>query len=568
MAIVKFLVNVSHDERWILDTAFGEEAKARAHAQNLVKDPKNDGVRVIREKRRTDGGYDEEVLFEALKKGEKKKDVSLSEISSAPVCDSLADLYRAPSRGTINRLFSKYLDDAILTPTELVHSYKDLKRLLDNPLVQGAVDKVSTLQAAATETDARTRRDQLSGWLDQALARARKASERTDLPSVKAQGFAEAVGRIDASAPAEDRDFLALVALSRELVELRAWAAKMERVLAEMERAGPGRAMDLLDSVLADLCGARGVVVEMIGAVPNLGGLLIRLLDLVAGRLDVTGRAETDVTVVINRRLAAGDLPETRAELAGQFQRQLGSGQPLARNEPKVEFDIFRQLLERVVTPTGVVGGFANAEAMALRYMRFLSTGGMAGRREAIQAVTSHLPTAMQQVRFLIALSDSPVWREQLDYIIGTLESLIGKAQRMEDLVGLKGTPKTRMQEIVQIYAFVRQTTALPERVTSKLAEKLDALVADFLVNNQVLEKLDSPSESLRIRAVRLVQFCTSGVLTEGRAFTMARERVLTLLKQPKFDEKFVADIPDAAAREKSLRDFHLLLARSKFLQK
>lgn len=568
MAIVKFLVNVYRDERWTLDTAFGEEAKARAHGQNAVKDPKNDGVRVIREKRRTDGGYDEEVLFESIRKGEKKKDVSLAEIASAPVCEGLADLYASPSRSTVNRLLNRYLDDAIVTPTELLHSYRELKRLLDNPLAQTAVDKVSTLQATQTETDSRTRRDQLSGYVDQALARARKAADRTDLPSVKAVGFAAAVAKIDGSAPDGDRDFLAFVALTRDLIDVRSWSGKIDLVLAEMAKAGPGRAFDLLDRVLADLCGARGVLAEMIGGVPNLGAMLIKLMDVIAGKLDGAGRREGDALVVIGRRLGAGELPETRAELAGQFQRQLGSGQPLARNEPKVEFEIFRLLLERIVTPTEVFGGFPNAEAMALRYMRFLSTGGMAGRREAIQAVTSHLPSAMQQVRFLIALAESPVWQEQADYIIGTLESLIGKAQRMEDLVGFKGTPKTRMQEIVQIYAFLRRTTSLPAHVSGKLSERLDSLVADFLVDNQVMEKLDNAADSLRVRAVRLIQFCTSGVLTEGRAFTMARDRVLTLLRQPKFDEKFVADIPDVAQRDKALREFHVLLAKSRFLAK
>lgn len=562
MAFTKFTVQALSGDRWVLDTTYEDEAKARAYAQNLLKNSKNDGVRVQREKRRADGAYDEQVLFESVKKGDKKKDFSLSEITSAPMCESLADLYQPPARATINRLFVKYLDDALLTPTELLHSYREFKRLMDMDIVQGAVDRVSVLQT--TEGDSRVRRDALSGFLDQALARARKASEKTDLPQVKSVGFAEAVKRIDATAPEADRDFLAYVALSRDLIEQRAFIAKLEMVLAEMEKAGPGRTMALLDAVLADILGARGVVPELIGAIPNLGALLMKLIELSQGKM--TSAKPGTPLAALNQRLASGQLPESLGELESQFQRQIKSTQPLVRTDPTAEFDTFRKLLSLVVTTEDIFGGPINAEAMTLRYSRFLSKGGAPGRRDAITAMTSYLPTAMQQVRFLIALTSTELGQEQSNFIITSLESLIGKANRMEDLVGNQGTPKTRMTEITQIYKFMSKTTSLPPNVCMPLAEKLDSLVADFLVSNQVLEKLDNPSDSLRIRAIRMIQFCTSGVLPEGRAFAMGRDRVLTMLRQPKFEQKFVADIADQTTHEKALRDFHRVLATSNFL--
>ena len=108
---------------------------------------------------------------------------------------------------------------------------------------------------------------------------------------------------------------------------------------------------------------------------------------------------------------------------------------------------------------------------------------------------------------------------------------------------------------------------AWPARVCAPLTEKLDALVADFLVDHQVIEKMDDPGDSVRVRAVQLLQFCTFGVLTEGRATVMARTRVLAMLKQPQFEEKFVADLP-ADVRDKALRDFHQMLAKSRFLER
>ncbi|KAF0114965.1 MAG: hypothetical protein FD149_1719 [Rhodospirillaceae bacterium] len=95
MALVKYEVYVFRDQRWILETSHREEGPAKAAAQSSLKDPKIAGVRVVREKRRPDGGFDEEILFGALPQGGKKKDFSLAEITVAPVCETLADLYRS-----------------------------------------------------------------------------------------------------------------------------------------------------------------------------------------------------------------------------------------------------------------------------------------------------------------------------------------------------------------------------------------------------------------------------------------------------------------------------------------
>jgi hypothetical protein len=62
-----------------------------------------------------------------------------------------------------------------------------------------------------------------------------------------------------------------------------------------------------------------------------------------------------------------------------------------------------------------------------------------------------------------------------------------------------------------------------------------------------------------------LVQFCSSGVLIEGKSASMARKRVVGYLKQPNFTDKLVDDIKDMTAKEGTIRDFYALLQRSGF---
>lgn len=86
-----------------------------------------------------------------------------------------------------------------------------------------------------------------------------------------------------------------------------------------------------------------------------------------------------------------------------------------------------------------------------------------------------------------------------------------------------------------------------------------------YLIDEQIVEKLDHHDSSLRDRAVRLVQFCAAGVLPEGRAMSRARQRIVTLLRSPNFDAHFVDGITDPARAQKALRDFHQLLVRAGF---
>ena len=196
--------------------------------------------------------------------------------------------------------------------------------------------------------------------------------------------FAQVVDALAAHAPAEEGDFLALTALSRTLADVRLWSGKITILLAEMDRSGDNaRALGLLDGVLADVIGARGVVAEVFGTPPTLAALLLPLMDLINGALPTAGPERSALAYLAEERLG-----ETRAALVDHFQRSLYAITLLVKNEPRSEFDAFRTLLERVVTRNGIFGGPGTVEAMTLRYVRFLNQGGVAGRREAIKAVS------------------------------------------------------------------------------------------------------------------------------------------------------------------------------------
>ena len=105
----------------------------------------------------------------------------------------------------------------------------------------------------------------------------------------------------------------------------------------------------------------------------------------------------------------------------------------------------------------------------------------------------------------------------------------------------------------------------LVDEFKKPLAEMIDDVMVGYLQDEGVIEKIDKADDPLAIRAIRLVKFCGSGVLIEGKSLNMAKARVVEHLRQKQFEEKFVASCPDPSQGDKNLRDFHRLLVECGF---
>ena len=83
------------------------------------------------------------------------------------------------------RIFSRYLEKHELTPMELLHSHKNLKRMLNlDSMVPSAVDKIASLHARVTGVDARKRKDIIYAAVEQISKRAREVDQR-ELPELE-----------------------------------------------------------------------------------------------------------------------------------------------------------------------------------------------------------------------------------------------------------------------------------------------------------------------------------------------------------------------------------------------
>lgn len=558
-----FEIQVLRGERWSTETVRNSEDAAREAAKKFLADKKCEGARIVRNWTRSDGTMTESEIFKETRTvKDDGSDVRIVLVDQAPPrCEKPADYYGPDSRATMNRIFRPYLEKQFLTPTELIHNFKELKRIQDRDnLVTSAVDRIAGLQTKETEQDSKDRRDEIFKSVDGMSSRARKA-DALHLPKL--------TGRLSAVMPLtrelggpEDADYLTLVVLSRELVTLKDWVAKLDKLCRLAAEETDAHAVELLDGVIADVLGAN-VVQEVLGYQPNLCSAIISMLDLSDGCMAWESSEARETVEILNKLFAEGKLPLSKATLIDRAHRQIKSPNPLNRADPNKELEEFRRLLSRVLTPTGLLAGPETAEAVTLRYMRMGEKGGAAGRRDAILACFRLMPDRAFGLLYICDLARTELAAEHSKDMAEQLE-LILACRRIGDLCLAKLSAKDRMLRATFVHGYAL-ASALPEPVKKRLAEHIDEVLDRYLVEEQVIEKLDHQDSSLRDRAVRLVQFCAAGVLPEGRAMTRARTRILALLRQPNFDARFVDGIADPERAQKTLRDFHQLLVKAGF---
>ncbi|MGE5503969.1 MAG: hypothetical protein ACM31L_06050 [Actinomycetota bacterium] len=557
-----FEIQVMRDGRWSTETVSYAEAEARSTATKFLADKKCQGARIVRNWLRADGTMDETEIFSQTREVKDDGPVRIAQIEAAPPkCETPEDYFGEQSRSVMNRLFRAYLEKVFLTPTELIHNYKELKRIQDkDSLVPSAVDRIAQLQTQSGDQDSKSRREEIFKSIDKMSARARRIEEMK-LPKIKGR-FSETMDKVRTLGAGEDADYLALAVLSRDLMDVRNWVGKLERLCKLAVDDTEPHAVELLDGVIADVLGAN-VVQEILGWQPSLGSAICRMFDLAEGRMPTEKSDAGESAEILNRLFAEKKLPISRATMIDRAVRQIRSPNPLYRNDQTKELDEFKKLVARTLESGTFLAGAETAEALTTRFTRMVEQGGAAGRRAAINGVFRAMPDRACGVIYLATLAHTEFAAEHANDMAELLDTVYN-ARVIQDLCLRTLTPKERMQRATNAHHAI-SGSPFPDAIRKRMADHIDSVLERYLIDEQIVEKLDHHESPLRDRAVRLVQFCAAGVLPEGKAMTRARQRILTLLRQPSFDAHFVDGITDPAKAQKALRDFHHLLVKAGF---
>ena len=558
---ISFEVQVLEDKRWVVTQFMSDEGQAKAFADNLLQKGNHAAVRVVKDWQRPDGRHSETVIQEKTSEIKNKgPDLALGAISDAPRCRELADFYAPTARQTFGRLVRKYLDEMQVTPSEMLHSAAELKRFGDKGnLLFAAIDRVSTLQAQASGEDAKTRRDALSKAWDDIGARARALAAKK-LPACKS--FAEIAATT--AKGGEDAGYLTQTLMTIRLSDVRSYCGKLDILLGWAAEPEAAPAMEWIDPFVADILLSAQTIQDLLGFQPNLAAALTQLCDLAEGKA-AAAKFAPDTFTALNGLFASGKLPCSKALLLSRVVRELGGANPLSRNEPAQESEAFAKLMHRLVSHKGVLAGGPAAEALLHRVSRIHAHLGSVTASQGLDLLLGLLSDRVLKVQYLLALTGSELAAGMADALADMVADKVRKAEHIDKWVPVRLSPPERMSALAGLNRSLLAAPALPGDLGAELGGRVDTVLAKYLLDEEVIEKIDKPDDPLAMRAIRLIKFCGSGVLIEGRSLNLARARVIEHLKQPQFEEKFLASVPEPGKAEQHLREFHRLLVQTGF---
>ncbi|MDV7339558.1 hypothetical protein RYZ26_08140 [Terasakiella sp. A23] len=558
----KFEVRLNDQDRWFVEKVFPDKKMAERAYKEFAEDdnPEYFGVQLVRVWTRADQNEVEKVLSEQ-RLSPRTTPVRLANIDEAPPCAHRDDYLGLSARITMSRLLRQYFDREGMIPSELIYSHDRAKRFMGGDLSSPAIDRIATLQAKDTGGDSRTRRDaifeEISAIMDDVL----KIQKTKTFKGFDSEDLVE----IDQAAASINKPMAFHVLMCKTLLKYRSVEGKLGLVLGWLE-TDKGKELEFeLDSILAEIMSSATLIQDMLGPQRNLASAISTLLDWVDGKKVTPNGAAPEAVMAFCRLFSQDRLMSTRDMLFDFILRQLSGKQPLARNDPSTEEAEFMALFARLAFPSGMTGGADMAEALSRRYGRSMKQGGESGERLSIKWLLDLLPDGASRLPYLLALYDAPLGESHPDVIEQSLSMICNNAKMITDFCGDGNGPKERLMCLKDLHVLVEESN-VDDAMQKRLLSTLDRVVEKYLIDTKLIDKLDNPDASLHDRAVRMVQFCGSGVLwAHGHAMSLAQSRVVEHLKGAGFIEKFTAHEPDPKKKEIMIRDFYKMMAEAGF---
>lgn len=410
---VIYQVDIRQDGRWSTTALWERESDGRRQVAALIRAPGLDGVRLLRVRTSKVSGREYTSTLEDHDLSDRPQALGVGTVPSAGLCERIEDFDRLSSRLVMNRALRGWLDREQVTVTELICLPKLQKRLEQaEGLMFTVIATVAQAQARSLQVDTKAQVAALSKLVQQGMTRARQSGVSA-FPGIDEAGLAKLGAGIVAKVPAGDRGFTMTAAIARDLAQRPHLAAKLDRLLDLAALEPDDLAIRAIDSAVADILASGQVLQDILGQQTDLATALGILLDLAAGRLPTEGPAAKAAAAPdsplprLATLLATGIADESRHVLIDRVSRELGGTQPLVKQgDPWVPL---RRLADRAFGDLGDGASPDLAMGVIDRTARLLNIGGQAGEAAAIARIGSLFDRDWEAIRFLLALTRSPM---------------------------------------------------------------------------------------------------------------------------------------------------------------
>ena len=253
-------------------------------------------------------------------------------------CSSVADFYSPPARAMMSSILRAFLDQLVITPTELLHSIKYQTRLdQSGALMHDAIERTGTLQARTYGESGPTRVRELADLVTNVMLYLRDAEQKRPAGTFKEGGINEYIRASKQQATGDQIGFRVNRGLAEHLTEFRSWALKIEHIIALGEEINREDFV-YIDNLIGEALQCDVVQDNMFGRRISVEDRVDDLIELYLGVYPKRKKASSPTTQRLVALIKKHEMPETKNAIETVINNFLSSRDVLFSPELLTEF--------------------------------------------------------------------------------------------------------------------------------------------------------------------------------------------------------------------------------------
>lgn len=475
---VSYEVQVHDRGHWVIDSLQRTKKSALQVAYDLVAGNQHDVVRVLME----EGDAEPQVIFEQICAGRPSKPLTIMTVASAPLCQTIADLYQFQARKIAGQLFRQYLDREGLTVFEIFHDPWRLKALaIEERFLTQGIHRIAGLQSRQHAVDQNKQVAFLFDALDDAITLVRDLVSEKALEKGKNvlenKGLKALNQHLAKKYSTETQPMAEAIIISSYLQEFGSWGTKLKAVIGLADGASDDGQV-LIDEIIAEIMDGADPAQEILGPQSDLASALISLIKLVNGDMKLTSkRMQGTPLAALNDVMDPQRFPRTTDVLYRRIASGLGGIKPLTKETEVEDLAAFKKILEGLVDPAGFSGGGVIAEAATKRARIVFGTiDSDLKPNEAIATCERFFKSKAGKLGYLLSLSKTSYGATHAAIVLKRIFLLVQGLDSLRDIMPAKAS-KAECRDCAVLLAERVEASILPADIGGAIRSKLDKLL-------------------------------------------------------------------------------------------
>ncbi len=479
------------------------------------------------------------------------KVVSLTgnEVAAGGHCKAVEECYHPAARRLVGRVSREFLDQMVLTPTELMADVPTQQKLSETGQhMQRAVQLLSGAQARSFNLDLHKRMREVFVLSDKAAGRLSKMVGMISDLSISLSSISPIRTELEQRFRGSNLEMGLCILLTNYLSDVTSWEEKLDKLMQLCDVQDIPENVAYVEAVIAEILDSNHGLKALFGnEADRLGDRLREISSMYRGHFP-PNHVENPIPIALqlNNLMMRFPMENVRYVLTQQILRALQGGAPVRTFTGLGELTELTELNKLLRNDMDVLIGEEETESLLQERMsRQVSHDNLA-------LLLTDQKTLLDKISALITLQTKLIGSGNIRQVSEYIKFQFERRDFAEELLSFGDTPMQKMMVVSKLYSAI-QSSALPDSLKERLGVQLEDIQMSFLKQNKVFAKINKQSRNTAEAVMKLVDLCRSGLFTGGKNLLYVHSLVKHQVNQRDFMTQYLSGIDNSDMKVKKL---------------